>query len=542
MKYFYKKGRLGVIAIMAVVYNSLSILFALFLMNVTDSVIAVDMEKFLKYATYSVVCFLGQILLYLFQTKYVNDYVAFCMKNLKEDLLKGICRFSYQYFSKSPIEAYQSFFLNDLKLFEKQYYRQIIDMLSSISLLIVAVVGICFVNPFFLLIVIFILTISALIPFFFKKKIVKANKRYTNNAEEYIVALNEILQGFSIIKNYSISKHFVANAALKAELTEYSYANLETKITMVNACMAFIGQVLILVSFAFGGYLAVIGKITTGSIVALSQLLTHTIEPISVIVGTIASFNSIYDVKDNCDRILNYPENLLAKKILHIPRKVSMENVCFSYNRVNKIVDNANITFEFPYKYAIIGKNGAGKSTILQLIAGMLGEYSGDIFVDDINIKDISEKEYNSYIAYLSQSSFVFSMSLKDNIKMFQEDYSQDQIESLVKRFFLNKIAESNGLANITSGGEKAKIAVIRTLVKNAPIILMDEPTAAMDEHSKAVFDEIISDMNDRLLIVITHRLDDSLKKFDRYVIVQNAELYMTADYNEAISLATKSS
>ena len=540
MKYFYKKRRLCVIGIMAMVYNSFSVLFAFLLMNVTDSVIEANVSKFCKYAIYSVACVLIQIALYLFQNKYINNYVAYCMKNLKENLLNGICRFSYQYFAKSPVEAYQSFFLNDLKLFEKQYYRQIIDMLSSISLLIIATVGVCFVKPIFLLIVMLIFVISALIPFTFKRKILKANQIYTNNAENYLSSLSEILQGFSIIKNYNISKPFVEKIALKTELAEYSYADLETKIMRVNAFMAFIGQVLILMSFAIGGYLSVLGRITTGSIVALSQLLTYTIEPISVIIGTITSINSVDNIKQNCEQILKYTENTDSNQLLHIPKKISMKNLCFTYDKNNKIINNASITFESPYKYAIIGKNGVGKSTILQLIAGMLGEYVGDIFIDDVNIKKVSEKEYNNYIAYLSQSSFVFSMSLEENIKMFRDDYRQEQIEHLINKFELNKISEGSISSDSISGGEKAKITMIRTLAKKTPIILMDEPTAAMDEDSKKVFDEIISDIKGKLVIVITHRLDESLKKFDKYVIVQKQQLYMTSDLNEAIGLVKK--
>lgn len=118
----------------------------------------------------------------------------------------------------------------------------------------------------------------------------------------------------------------------------------------VNAFMAFIGQILVLISFAVGGYLAVIGKITTGSIVALSQLLTYTIEPISVIIGTITSINAVDNIKENCEQILKYTEKSQSNKLLCIPKKISMKNVNFTYDKINKIINNATITFESPYK------------------------------------------------------------------------------------------------------------------------------------------------------------------------------------------------
>lgn len=539
MRFFYKKSRLVLIAILSIIYNCLSAAFAFLLMQVTDSIVSSNLELFLKTVILTTMCLACQIVLYILQTRFTRNYVAYCMTKLKDDLIHGICNFSVQFFSTSPVESYQSFFLNDLKLLEKQYYQQIIEMLSSISLLIVAVVGICLIDTAFLAVVSFIIIISLSIPFLFKTKVSTTNHNYSISAKNYLSSLSEIFQGFYEIKSFDISKYFIHQIAWKSKNAEQTLAKLESQITLVNAFMAFIGQILILSSFALGGYFSVIGRITTGSIVALSQLLTYTIEPITTISSAVTNINAVKNVIDNCNQILDYSPDMISEVTLNAPKNIQLCAVSFSYDQTHYVIDHANYTFESPFKYAIIGKNGTGKSTLLKLIAGLLDGYSGEILIDGYNIKSVPEKEYNKYISYLSQSPFIFSMSLDDNLCMLQDNISVSSKELFSKKF--NVTVNEGIITNDTiSGGEKAKIAAIRTLIKESPIVLMDEPTAAMDELSKKVFDDIFSEIEAKLCIVVTHRLDDSLKKYDKYVIISEGLLYTFDSYESLMNYIKK--
>lgn len=542
MHFLYRKRKLIFIVVISLAYNSLSVLFAFFLMNVTNSIIASDMNGFFCQSGLATICLTMQILLYVLQTKCVNLYVAHCMTTLKKSLLEGISRFSYQYFANSPIEEYQSFFLNDLKLFENQYYRQILELLTKVSLLFVAILGVCIIDAVFLIVVLLIIAISALIPALFKNCVAKANQQYNSAVKTYLSSLNEFLNGFGVIKNYNVSEQIMSRVFLKNQHAEFSYANLGTKISIANAFMAFIGQILVLVSFALGGYFTVTGRLSTGAIVALSQLITYIIEPVSVLAGTATSLNSVSPIKDNCFRILNYQESQIPPKLKSHPRKIELMAVGFSYDGLNELIKDISITFEFPYKYAIIGRNGSGKSTLLEIIAGMKTGYSGHILLDGHDIKDISEKEYNQYIAYLSQNAFVFSMPIDDNINMFQNRQDFDAQRKYLKSKFRLKAYDNNEVsAETLSGGEKAKVATIRTLIKDSPIILMDEPTAAMDEQSQKAFNDTISSIKGKICIVVTHRLDwANLQGYDRYVIINKNKVYMTSDCQEAILWATK--
>lgn len=539
MKFFYGRFKLIVIVLLSVLYNGLSVIFAFLLMQITDSIISGNLDLFFIKAIYTTICLFLQIMLYIYQTKYVNNYVAYCMLNLKNDLAKCICNFSYHFFAESPIESYQSFFLNDLKLFEKQYYRQMIDMFSSISLLIVAVVGICLIDITFLIVVAFIILVAAIIPILFKNRVSSANQSYSSAAQKYFASLSEVLQGFYEIKNYNVATHFLQQLSKDNKKAEESFAEFQTQITVVNAFMAFISQILILASFALGGYFSVIGRVTTGSIVALSQLLTYTIEPISVVVSTVTNINAVQNTVDNCNQILNYSPSISPFLLQNPPQEMELRSVSFSYNQIDCILDDVNVKFETPYKYAIIGKNGTGKSTILKLLAGILEGYSGQILIDGTDIKTFSENEYNMYISYLTQSSFVFSMSLDDNISMFK---SIDDVlkKQLIQEFRIQKTNDIKVTSDTISGGEKSKIATIRTFLKDSPFILLDEPTAAMDEQGKMAFDSVLSSIKNKLCIVVTHRLDDSLKKYDRYVILHNGRLNCIDSYENLMKLLSQ--
>lgn len=540
MKYFEKKWKLLVIVVFSFLYNLLSVIFAFFLMKITDAIISGKMNDFIAHTGYGFVCLILQISVYIFQSKYTNDYVAECMIFLKNNLVKGISKFTFCYYAESKVEEYQSFFQNDLKLFEKQYYRQIIDLLSSISLLIVSILGIAYIHPVFLIALLLIVIIALMLPMVFKNTVLNANVNYTTRLKEYLEALNELLYGFHTVKNYNISKQITDRISEKNSQLEQSHAQFDTKITIINSLMAFVGQILVLISFALGGYLSVEGRITTGSIVALSQLLAYAVEPISVIASTMTSLNAIQNVKDDCDHIINYHNSEGQLSLRSIPHSIELKSVSFSYDGDRTILKDASAVFETPYKYAVLGKNGTGKSTLLKLIMKMISNYNGTITVDGVNICSIPESEYFKYITYLPQSPFIFNMTFEDNVEMFQEQIDKSIEEKLVFNLNLEHLKDVVISSNEVSGGEKSKIAIMRSLLKQSPIILMDEPTAAMDENSNRIFDDLLREFQDKLFIVITHRIDDSLTAYDRYVIIDEKTIFITENLNEALTILGK--
>lgn len=535
MKYFYKRYKIVIITILSCVYNLLSILFAFLLMWITDAIISGALSTFTKNALIALGCLALQIGFYILLTTYKNRYVALCMSRLKMDLISGIGRFSYSFFAASSPESYQSFFLNDLRIFESQYYRQILELISCLSLLVMAVIGIGLINPFFLLLLTIIIIVAILLPFLFGKRIANLNNIYTNSIKDYLQTLSEILDGFIIIKNFNIMKHFSKKIEAKTNRAETSYANFQSNMAAVNALMAFISQILILSVFAIGGYFSVRGYITTGSIVALSQLLSYSIEPVTTIANTVTNISAVENIKGNCEQIIRY-KGSKKDNIIDGVRRIELINVGLKYKGADDhALEDINLTLNYPLKYAVIGKNGAGKSSLLKLLAGLSDDYRGQILYDGKDIKEISEASFYRKVTYSPQEPYVFDMSIDDNIDMFDE-IDNGLKTDLIRQFNLSQLSRMTVTSETVSGGEKAKIALIRALVRGSDCLLIDEPTAAMDEASCKAFDDTIASVRNKLCVVVTHRIDESLQKYDKIVILDKGKIWAIMDYDDICS------
>jgi ATP-binding cassette subfamily C protein len=178
----------------------------------------------------------------------------------------------------------------------------------------------------------------------------------------------------------------------------------------------------------------------------------------------------------------------------------------------NQIFQKGNI-------YCIIGSNGTGKSTLIDLMVGLLSDYSGDIFIDRLNLKEVNL--YNlrrNLIGYVEQEPVLFSDSVLNNLTFGIEKRGHDEINKIVNVMRITELLKAlpNGLdsqisekANNISGGEKQKISIARTLLKDAELLVFDEPTSAMDSLSIENFKELLSGIkNEKIIVVITHSND----------------------------------
>ena len=176
-----------------------------------------------------------------------------------------------------------------------------------------------------------------------------------------------------------------------------------------------------------------------------------------------------------------------------------------------------NLDIKANKKIAIVGRSGNGKSTIFNLLLRYFDCTKGKILIDNVNIKDLSEKSLRENISIIRQSPFLFNLSIFDNFKCIKEDISLDEVKEVCKKAYIDEYIESlpNGYDTIIgeggvnlSGGQKQRIAIARTLLINTPIILFDEATSALDNESQEYIKKTIDDLvKDHTVIIVAHRL-----------------------------------
>lgn len=281
--------------------------------------------------------------------------------------------------------------------------------------------------------------------------------------------------------------------------------------------------------------------ITVGTVVALISFVDKIYTPIAI-------FNVIF-VDYKLDKItykrflkfINLPEdeNLnLGDNISLKNADISFRNVYFSYNN-RKILNNVSFDIKGGSSVAIVGTSGAGKSTIIKILLGLLKPNSGKILIDDQDLKDIKLNDYYSYISYVSQDAPIFDGTIRENI-IFDETISDYEIFKVLELVQLKGLVckLKNGLdteigerGTKLSGGEKQRLALARVLFQKSKIIILDEPTSAMDSITEEIVtNNILKMLSGRTIIVIAHRLK-TIKEADNIVVFQSGNIIECGDF-----------
>ncbi|MEF9966908.1 MAG: ABC transporter ATP-binding protein [Longicatena sp.] len=187
---------------------------------------------------------------------------------------------------------------------------------------------------------------------------------------------------------------------------------------------------------------------------------------------------------------------------------VSFNNVGFSYNE-KPVLENINILINENGIYIIKGQNGAGKSTLVKLLSGIYNDYTGEIIVDGVNIKNLDKVELRNLIFLNSQKTPIFDDTLMNNIFLGKQpnDFEKTMYKKLISDYDINDIDScSNINDNSVSGGQAQKIGIVRTILSNRGILIFDEPTSNLDKISVKNFINTLQSLEYKyIIIIITH-------------------------------------
>ena len=236
-------------------------------------------------------------------------------------------------------------------------------------------------------------------------------------------------------------------------------------------------------------------------------------------------------------------ENYGTMEVNDINGNIEFDNVEFQYNS-KELFRNLNFKIEPNKMIAIVGKSGEGKSTILKLISKGYSVDSGKVLIDNYNINDLSEKTIKDNISIVSQSPYIFNLSIKDNIKLANPDTTDEEIIDVCKKAQIHDVIESmedgydtlvgeNGV--ILSGGQKQRIAIARAILNDTKVIIFDEATSSLDNISqKVILQNIKPFLKNKVVIIVAHRLS-TIKDADNIYIMNNGEVIEEGSHDELL-------
>ncbi len=484
---------------------------------------------------------------------YARTIVIVMGHRIKQKLLgemtNSVLTADMQTIEKKHSGKYLSHFLYDVGMIEQLVSTGILNIMKD-SITLIALAGLMFYQNWKL--AIFSLIMMPLAAFVAKslgKRMGKATVETAESTGTFSTLITEILKGTKIIKIYqkeNYEQHKAENAIKDLTDKEIKMNKVLIRATPV---MEFLTGIMIAGFIYFSGFLIARGEIGLNNFFSFLAAMMLAYQPIRSLAtinmliyqGT-AGAKRIFNLIDE-ERKINSRDNCSDLKISK--SNINFKDVTFQYSsgkvaaikKINLNVDGGKIT-------ALVGHSGAGKSTILNLIPRFYDPSDGEIHIDGQNIKDLSLNSLRGNISLVSQDVILFDDTVKNNVKYAKLDASDDEIINACKsaaadEFIQNlpskydtKIGE-NGFR--LSGGEKQRLSIARAILKNSPIILLDEATSSLDSESESkVQNAILNLTQNRTTLVIAHRFS-TINKADRIIVMNKGTIIATGSHDKLL-------
>jgi ATP-binding cassette, subfamily B, bacterial MsbA len=350
-------------------------------------------------------------------------------------------------------------------------------------------------------------------------------RRSFDGSARVMKTLQETLQGIGIVKSFTLEDEMRARMANEVRDVARSADRAAVRMALASPLADFLAGAAIAVILFYGSWRVSVAAADPGAFFSFVVAMLMAYEPgkrlarvhLELQAG-IANARAIYEVLDRPG--VEAPEPGLPKLAVEAGRIV-FEKVSFAYRPQEPAVDGLDLVFEPGRTTALVGHSGAGKSTIVALLQRFYEPSSGRIRIDGRDISEVDLRSLRENIAYVPQDVFLFAGTIRDNIALGRIGASEDEILLAARRAFADEFirgfragydTDVGELGANLSGGQKARIAIARAMLKDAPILVLDEPTASLDSDSEREVKRALDVLRTgRTTIVIAHRLQTIL-------------------------------
>ena len=403
------------------------------------------------------------------------------------------------------------------------------------TMTLIFLVALMFYQDWFLAIIAFFVFPAAVLPILYiGRRIRKISTSTQKEIGSFASLLSQIFQSARYVKAYTMQKYEKRRAKkIVEDLFKLIYKSVRVR-SRTRPILESLGGIAIALVIFYGGSKVISGATTPGTFFSFITALLMAYQPLK----RLANFNvNIQDGLAAADRIFQLldqkPEikdSTNAKEYLHKKGEIEFKKVRFSYGSKNvHALNEINLKIQGGKTIALVGKTGAGKSTILNLIPRFYDTESGEIIIDKRNIKDYKIQSLRSEIALVSQEVTLFDDTIRSNIAYGNPDCTEKELYEAAKKADAHEFITSfkDGYKSIVgehgiqlSGGQRQKIAIARAILKDAPILLLDEATSSLDSDSeKDIQNSLKKLMKNKTTLVIAHRLSTILDADLIYVI-----------------------
>lgn len=497
---------------------------SLFEQRLIDNILLKDVQLIMRaaiaYLLYSVVSASSYLLVNLVKSKTIvkmlNDIRLAIMDRL---MGSNIANFRAQNSSE-----YSSELINDIGILKMRYFNMFyLTVISVIA--IISSFGIqLYYYPTAAVVSLICCALITVLPILLGSLMGGIEKKKSEALAHFTTFSDELFGGFEVIFSFGV-KHIYQMRYKKeiADLTKAEYDS-EKMLGISEALAQVLSAAIQGIMFVYIGYLTYQGRISMGTFFVFSSMNLTMNSNMTMLLQSIPLMLS---TKPIIEKLLPKEtiENPVDKVEAKFNSKISIKNINLAYDTKPVYENGISWEIEKGKKYAIVGKSGSGKTTLINAMMGNIAGYSGEIFYDDISLKNIDPNSVSKTIAYVQQNVFIFDDSIRNNICLY-EQFPDAALGEVIEKVGLTALVEEKGLdygvgenGSHLSGGQKQKVALARALIRGRDTIILDEGTSALDEQSSQEIEDALLNTNGITIIVISHHLRNQ-EKYDDILTV----------------------
>lgn len=390
-----------------------------------------------------------------------------------------------------------------------------------------------------------LLVIVFVASFFFSRYVKEIFRQERKAHSDFNTFLNENLSGMKIVQLFRQENRKQAQFDEKNEEIRKLRMKAITAFAFYRPFITFLYFLAIAMTFFFAFRL----DLSSGDIVAYYMLLQNFFSPIEALADSLNNLHRAHTASERLYNLLDVPPDVVdspnAVAIDEFKGKIEFRNVWFAYEKENWILKDVSFVVEPKQTIAFVGPTGAGKTTILSLIVRNFVPQKGDIFIDDINIKDIQIKSLRKAVGQMLQDVFLFSGTIKSNITLYDDDaFTDEQVEEVCRYVnadsFINRLPDKLQSQVIEKGenfssGQRQLLSFARTVLAKPQILILDEATANIDTETEVLIQDSLRKMrNIGTMLIVAHRLS-TIQHADVIVVLQQGRVVESGNHQQLL-------
>ena len=469
--------------------------------------------------------------------------------NLRDELSKKINRLPMSYFDKTTNGEVLSRFTNDIDTLAQSLNQSLTQIITAVTTLVGVFIMMLTISG--------VMTVAALviipIGMFVISMIIKRSQKFFAQQQAFLGNVNgqveELYGGHLVVQAFNgqedaIEKFDVTNEKLYQSAWKSQFLS-----GLMQPLMSFVGNLGYVLISILGGFLVIKNSIEVGDIQSFIQYVRQFNQPLNQIAqisnqlqATAASAERIFAFLDEEEEPVTENDSV---KVTRHDGEVIFDHVRFGYDENKVIIKDFNAKVEPGQKIAIVGPTGAGKTTIIKLLMRFYDVNSGAIYVDGKNIKDYNRQELRSHFGMVLQDTWLFSGSIKDNIKYGKLDATDEQVKQAAKAAHVDHFIKTlpsgydmvlNEEASNVSQGQKQLLTIARAILADPEILILDEATSSVDTRTEVLIQKAMDNlMENRTSFIIAHRLS-TIRNADLILVMKDGDIIEQGTHEELLA------